>query len=107
MNLQVPPRKNFHDIPSSLAPAKQPKSVLKVLKGIPHEGRFTYMVQEERGQELASQTARHLLGMTDIMEHSDTTPTTAAAATAGMEFVMRRKSSVLYRTNFMDKLQNE
>ena len=72
--------------------AKQPKTVLKALRGIPHDGRFSFAAQE---QELASRTARNLLEASD------------ANAGVAEDQGVKRKGSLLCRDKFTDNMQNE
>lgn len=67
---------------------------MKALRGIPLDNKFVFMVQQEE-EVLASQTARNQLGMTEVSDMAGTDP------------VMRRKSSILYRSNFAERLHNE
>ena len=84
----------FHDIPPSLVPSRQPKSVLKALRGIPQLG-FSFTTQQD---QLASQRARSLLGATATAEVSEV---------GGVESMLSRRSSVLHRSYFMEMLHNE
>lgn len=83
------------NVPPSLI--KQPKSVTKALRGIPHDGRldFSFTIQDQ-GEKLASQAARSLLGATELMSE-----------TTGTDLMLRRKSSVLHKENFVEMLRNE
>lgn len=89
-----------HEIPPSLVPVKQSKSLVKALRGIPHFGRlgFSFTLQEEHGEpSLVSQRARSLLGTT-----------TAELSEVGRaESMLSRRSSVLQRSRFMEMLHNE
>lgn len=85
----------LHDIPPSLV--KQPKSVMKALRGIPQFGRlgFSFTLQEQ-GEPLVSQRARSLLGATTEMSE-----------VGGTESVLTRRSSILQRSYFTEMLHNE
>lgn len=87
----------FHDIPPSLVPAKQPKSVLKALRGIPRLG-LSFTIQQDQGELLVSQRARSLLGATATAEVSEV---------GGVDSMLSRRSSVLHRSYFMEMLHNE
>ena len=74
-----------------LIPARQPKSVLKALRGIPRLG-FSFALQEQ--EVLASKTARNQLGAAEMSE-------------TATDYGQKKRNSVLHRSHFMEMLQNE
>lgn len=89
-------KKLHRDYPPSFAPSKQPKSLLRALKGIPHDGKLEFL---ERC-ELASRRARRKLTQLDISAKK-TAETGPAVAGSGQQ------ESCLDRRKFSEKLQNE